>query len=366
MKNIKIYIFSILLVISLVTKSQDPSFSQFYFNQTYFNPAFAGIHGGTNANITYRRQWVNMPSKFETMFFSFDSDISNIRGMGGIGFTAFRDVEGEGFLTTTGGSLQLNTLITITHNSFLKLGTEIAIYNKTVDWTGYVFGDQLDPIDPNILKPTSFTYPNDQDVIFPDLTFGVLYMFGDGPKRNLLKGNWNGKIGFAVHHINKPNQSFLGQNSRLPIKIVSHANMSFALDREASMVISPCMVFEWQEVAQTEYFGMKTIYGGFNFLWDKFFVGNWVRFMENRDAYILNIGFIGGSDAPRSDRFKIYYSYDITISDLNGRDTGGSHEISFAYFFYNSFNEWFNLDKRKRKMRRISPDKCKFAYWNYN
>jgi type IX secretion system PorP/SprF family membrane protein len=353
MKNIKIIIFSLLIFIELKALAQDPSFSQFYFNQTYFNPAFAGIHGGTNASITYRRQWVNMPGKFETMFFSFDSDISNIRGLGGIGFTAFRDMEGEGFLTTTGGSMQLNTLIPITRYSFLKFGAEVAIYNKTVDWSNYIFGDQLDPIDEFIRKPTSFTYPSDQDVIFPDLTVGVLYMFGEGPKRNLLRRNWSGKIGFAFHHINKPNQSFLGQNSRLPIKLVTHANMNFALNREADIVFSPCAVFEWQETAQAEYYGMKTIYGGFNFLWDKFFVGNWVRFMENRDAYIINIGFIGGSDAPRSDKFKIYYSYDITISDLNGRSTGGSHEISFAYFFYDSFNTWFNLGKRKRTIKRI-------------
>ena len=94
MKTIKYFIIVVLVFLGIVVYSQDPSFSQFYGNQTYFNPAYVGIHGGMMVNTTYRRQWLGVPSKFSTQFFNFDSDLSCINGLGGFGISVYHDVEG--------------------------------------------------------------------------------------------------------------------------------------------------------------------------------------------------------------------------------------------------------------------------------
>ncbi len=330
----KILFLILLLLIGFNAFSQDPSFSQFYFNQTYFNPAFAGISGGTNAGITYRRQWINLPGKFETFFLNLDSDLPSVNNIGGYGINVFRDVQGEGFLTTTGASLMSNVIIQTHKSAYLKFGVSLSMYSKTVDWSNFTFGDQLDPV-LGIIRPTGFKAPTDVDNIFPDLTFGTLYLFGHTiSNRNTRKDNYNGIIGFAIQHINEPNESFLGQNSKLPMKLVFHANLNIAINHDADMIFSPCVVYERQKVLNIDFNSMNTLFGGFNIYWNGFFIGPWTRFFSNSDAIIFNVGIIQGNNDKRSNNFRFSYSYDLTISSLSSRATGGSHEISFNYYFH--------------------------------
>ena len=46
--------------------AQDPSFSQFYANRIYLNPAFAGIESGISFSGITRTQWANVDSGFQT------------------------------------------------------------------------------------------------------------------------------------------------------------------------------------------------------------------------------------------------------------------------------------------------------------
>ncbi|MCB0634515.1 MAG: type IX secretion system membrane protein PorP/SprF, partial [Lewinella sp.] len=39
-------------------KAQDPSFSQFYANRVYLNPAFVGLESGITLSATSRMQWL--------------------------------------------------------------------------------------------------------------------------------------------------------------------------------------------------------------------------------------------------------------------------------------------------------------------
>lgn len=357
MKTKKILIIIPLLLFHFALNAQDPSFSQFYFNQTFFNPGYTAFHGGTNFSATYRRQWVNIPSKFETLFFNFDSDISSIPGLGGIGINAFKDIAGNGLLSSTGAEIMISnrfpTILSKRYSYFEKFyiqpGISIGFNQKELDWSKFIFGDQLDGVY-GLVKPNSeFTPPSDNSIIFPDFKIGVVFKYGEGPKKNNeIYKNWDVRLGFAMHHVFEPNQSFLGQNSRLPRKYVSHLNFNIALNREADMIFAPCIVWENQQT-------MNTILGGFNFLWKNFFIGGWYRGFENSDALILNLGFIAGNDYNYSNKFKIYYSYDLTISGLTNRTTGGSHEISVSYYFDSSLNQWLKLKNNKRVRKDKIP-----------
>ncbi len=351
MRTTKIIIIGLFLIIGLISFGQDPSFSQYYFNQTYFSPALAGIHGGSSVNLTYRRQWVNMPGKFETIFFNFDTDISSAKGLGGVGLTIYKDVEGEGYLTTLGASLLLNSRIRIAETGFLQVGASISVYNKTIDFSKFTFGDQIDPVYGVQPIESTFSHPKEQNNIFPDLGIGMVYAFGKGPKKRLTFNNYNAKIGIAIHHINEPNQSFLDQKSKLPMKLVLHANMNIAMNNQASIIFSPCIVFEYQEAFKQNNYDMKTMYGGFNLLYTNFFLGSWIRLFNNSDAMIFNVGFISGNEDKYSNKFKVYYSYDMTISGLSTSTTGGSHEIALVYFFHDKINI-------KRGKRVLSPLEC--------
>ncbi len=353
MNSIKVIFFGLLTLIGKVVLGQDPSPSQYYFNQTYFNPALAGIHGGTNFGLTYRRLWPNMPSKFETMYFSFDTDISAVKGLGGFGFTLYKDVEGAGFQTTLGGSLELNSRIRVMRTSFIQAGLSVSVYSKSLDWSKFTFGDQLDPYYGVLSTPSAFIRPIDQSHIFPDISVGIVYAYGRGPKRHIFKKNYNAKFGISLQHFNEPTTSFLDQKSKLPMKMVIHGNANIAVSRNADMIFSPCLIFEYQEAFRWSNFDMKTLYVGYNVLWNNFFMGNWYRFYSNIDALTICVGFITGSNNKNTNKFKLYYSYDMTLSNLSIRSTGGSHEIGLAYYFSDKL---FSSSGKSRSRPLSFPD----------
>jgi hypothetical protein len=77
--------------------------------------------------------------------------------------------------------------------------------------------------------------------------------------------------------------------------------------------IMPNVIYQYQRGFQELSIGTYVKYGGFN-------AGVWYR---NRDAFILTVGINTG-------KFKLGYSYDVTVSRLNNGVSGGSHEISLG------------------------------------
>ncbi|MEI6823213.1 MAG: PorP/SprF family type IX secretion system membrane protein [Bacteroidota bacterium] len=353
MKTIKKLTICVFLFYGLNVFSQDPSFSQFYGNQTYFNPAFVGLHGGMMVNTTYRRQWLGVPSKFETYFVNFDSDISCINGLGGFGISAYKDIEGQGALTTQGMNLMLSTRLSTGRNSFFQLGAGVAILQKTIDWSKYTFSDQYDPLQ-GLSYPTSFNHPSDHTFIFPDMSFGLIWKYGDGPKKGLLNNNFDLKFSAAVQHITEPKMSFLGQETFLPKKFIFNINSNISLNRNADFIISPCIVEECQ-------YPMSTIMFGYNLLWSEtFFIGNWFRF-NTTNTLSFTFGFnsrFHKDNRSTYDLFKFYYCYDLPFTGLKYNASGGSHELGIAYLFNRSLCSLFNLGGGSNKNRRIRRIPC--------
>ena len=369
MKTIRNLIICSCLFCGLNVFSQDPSFSQFYGNQTYFNPAYVGLNGGSTLNFTYRRHWVSVPSKFETMYFNYDSDISGINGLGGIGISAYKDVEGAGFLKNQGLNLMLAHRSNITYSSYLQLAVQGSLISNSVDWSKFTFGDQFDPLLGNI-NSTSFIYPNDNTTNY-DFTIGGVFVFGEGPKKGLRNNNFDIKVGVAAHHIVSTHNSFLGQDVNLPINFIAHVNADIALNRDADFILSPCIVYQKQE-SPFEIFPWSTLMIGYNMLWGgSFFIGNWIRlddyktFSTNTNSLSFTVGYVLKTEKNNeSNVFKFYYCYDLSLSGL-GSSSGGSHEISIVYHFTESLNTWLNLDGRKGKHKNKKAVPCSKDWSDY-
>src|ERR1044072_1105853 len=71
---------------------QDPSYSQYFFNPMYFNPAYAGSHDVLSGTLVDRSQWVGMPGAPESQSLNLHSALpySNI----GLGLQVDNDVAG--------------------------------------------------------------------------------------------------------------------------------------------------------------------------------------------------------------------------------------------------------------------------------
>ena len=295
----------ILLTFMFEGNAQDPHFTQFYANPLYLNPAFAGTAKGPRFVTNYRNQWPSISGSFVTYAASYDQHFDGIGG--GIGAQILYDKAGDGDLATTMGSFMYSYHLNVSRKFAIKAGLQASMIQKTIDFSKLLWSDQIDP-------KLGFIY-NTQEPL-PDNGTGKINPFLDF-SAGIMGFSEKFYAGAAVHHINEPEMSFIGDNeSILPMKITSHVGMMIPLDneRETKSFFSPNVLFQKQNYFMQFNLGAYYI--------NKFFIaGLWYRQTSvNSDAIMTLVGI-------KKDQLKFGYSYDITLSDVRFGAIG-SHEVS--------------------------------------
>ncbi|MAY82865.1 MAG: hypothetical protein CMP59_01900 [Flavobacteriales bacterium] len=289
----------LLVLICKVAFAQDPTFSQFYANRLYLNPAFAGTAVCPRLTLNYRNQWPGIDNSFITYTASYDQQVDAISG--GFGALLMRDIAGEGILSTTSAALMYSYQFKVNRKFSIRAGLQATFVQKSIDVTNLRFGDQIDP-------RRGFVYSsseqiNNDNVIYPDFSAGIL-----GFSKKLY-------FGAAVHHLTEPDEGLIDV-AELPMRITGHFGGVFPMGlRNEDMTWSPNVIYQQQAGNQELNLGLYITKG-------PVVVGAWTRL---NDSYIFLVGL-------QKDNFKVGYSYDVTSSLLSDR-TNGSHEISFSYLF---------------------------------
>lgn len=293
--------------------AQDPEFTQFYANQLYLNPAFAGASYCPKVSMNHRNQWPGISGSFVTTSASYDQHVDALSG--GIGLLVLNDRAGEGTLNTLNVSAMYSYELQVTRKFTIRAGLQGTYAQKRVDWDKLTFGDQIDPRRGFIF--TTNEVQRDEPRSFVDFSAGML-----GYTDQIF-------VGFAVHHLTQPNESVIEGISPLPRKYTFHAGVQIPIDSKGEpATLSPNVLVQLQENFLQINFGMYynkgPIYGGL-----------WYR---NQDSFIASLGFEAGI-------LKFGYSYDITVSKLTNQ-TAGSHEFSTAM--------QFDCKPKKPRFRTIS------------
>lgn len=233
---------------------QDPTFSQYDANQLYYNPAYAGYKKDARIGITYRNLWPNVPGKnFPgplSTYSAFGDAYFSVRDRftGGAGAFVMQDIEGQGFLATTSAGV-----IYSQHMPHIRgrndqmdrfnfyLGFK-AYYNYIhVDWSRFVFSDQLDA-NYGITGPSSYNQTAINSRSYFDLDFGFLM------RNNFqAKGRWYNELGFSMAHVLSPSIALSGSNSdaaKLPRRYMATYRSNIALGN--NFFIGPNILFENQ------------------------------------------------------------------------------------------------------------------------
>jgi len=327
-------IFFFFVMCTDIAFSQDISFSQFYANPLYLNPAFSGSVGVPRVALQYRNQWSGFNNAFTTYSAAFDMPVQKLQG--GIGGYILNDAQADGILNTLQFNLSYSVFIQLSENYRLHGALQAGFNQNSLNTDKLIFADNLDPYYGNHGSSAELATLTDPNYSFVDFSSGVLMY-----SKRLF-------YGIAVHHLTEPNQSFYSGNedvAKLDRKYTAHFGAMLPVylygHNRKKFDISPQLIVQSQgQFRQFNYGIFATKYG--------LTAGTWFRqnFGFRYDAVIFMVGFMKKS-------WQFNYSYDFTISGLRA-DSGGTSEVSLTFLlntsakskflpFFNQYEEEFGI-----------------------
>ena len=302
--------------------AQDIQYSQFYANVLYLNPAFAGNSHATRGILHQRLQWPALDAKYITSHFSVDHYFEKVNS--GVGLMVYKDWQGSNTIATTEVALQYAYELHLSSRHAFRAGFQGSYVSRFINYSILRFPDQYNE---NGYLGSDTKQPTNRDKIsYPDFTTGGIF-YSD-----------NYWVGITYAHMNRPNQSFTGSSSRLPVKLDFTAG--YRIDFSSKTKV------RYQEQGKDVYLTPTAHYKvqgksdqldlGIYLLYDHLITGVWYRgiplfkhyrkHLQNNESFVALIGW-------RINALSISYSYDITLSKLAPVNTGGSHEINVTYIF---------------------------------
>ena len=235
MKVYNLFIFTVLLLLSLEIEAQDPHFSQFFSNPLLLNPALAGTSNGKyRVSSTYRDQWrsaIDDPLKTYTvsgdMSFSLNERSSNNPDKFAFGFNFFGDRVSQFDLNTTEVTLYgaYHKALDDKTNQYLSAGLYVGVAQKNINYEDLSFEDQFNSIDGYTLPGGEFLPINNFG--YGDIGIGINYTASPSPASTIYAG-------IAMYHINNPNISFYKSDQSNNTSLLRNNN----IDRKISVYLA--------------------------------------------------------------------------------------------------------------------------------
>jgi type IX secretion system PorP/SprF family membrane protein len=303
MKNIKYLIVLILTALNLLyVNAQEPTFTQFYANPIYLNPAFAGSNKCPRINMNYRNEWPNLSGNYVTYSASYDLYAKSING--GVGLLATHDQQGKGTINTSMLGLIYSYHLKVNRKFSMLFGARASYFQKSLDRTKLTFGDMIDQRKGFILNTGEEI--GSQSKQFFNASAGVV-----GFSKHFF-------FGLAAYNLNTPNESLIKNgDSPQKIRLTAHAGADIKIGSKSryskQTSLMPNIIYQYQQGFMEINLGTYVKHGNLTF-------GAWYR---NKDAFILSMGI-------NTKSFRLGYSYDVTVSKLNNGVSYGSHEVSMG------------------------------------
>jgi type IX secretion system PorP/SprF family membrane protein len=304
----------ILIIWNSSVNAQDPQFSQVFAAPIYLNPAFTGATRQDRVAISHRRQWMGLTDGYVSSVASYDHNFSKKKL--GLGLIILNDRAGLQGLRFTEISATLSKDLPVGVFNGFRLGLKFGQTVRSFDRDKVIFWDEL-----YSGSDGSYSEPLILDKLrYFDSGSGVLYY---------SKRFW---AGINANHLNRPQQSFLGDQHRMDVKMSLHIGTEFRLEKKrgsyfSSRSIKPVVLYKFQQ--DWDQLDLGAYYED-----DGLRLGLWYRGLpinkkgepdyRNNDALVFLVG------CELNGQLQLGYSYDVTLSNLTVR-SGGSHELSLIY-----------------------------------
>ncbi len=317
----QITLISLLFIVSIRVLGQDVHFSQFYLSPLTLNPSETGnFNGDWRFSSNYRTQWRSIDVPFNTFSLGYDRNFFTKTSRFSGGLLILHDESGTAKITND--KVQLSGAIhpKVDGNNF-HIGIQAGIVLKSFDISKLTFPDQYDD-NTGVFNPAlsngEINYNQKKNNFDMNLGLGWDRTFGDVQL----------KTGFSLFHINRPNESFFGSKSKVPVRKVYTIFMNFKPGKH--FIISP-KIFIMGQVKAAEYlFGSNFTYvlGPNKLKATGIYLGGEIRTGINRntDAFM---GIVGMT----FERMEIGLDYDVNVSSLQtATNKKGAVEIAIIFW----------------------------------
>jgi len=313
-----------LLCLTLFEASaQDRSFLQFFSAPLTLNPAFTGTSRQARAALLHRVQYPQLAGDFVSTAFSYDQDFQDIKSS--FGLLLQTDRAGAAGLRSTDIQLSYAYLVPLNEDWRLRLGLSLGYGNKTLNYLNFVFGDQL--------TPTGLSNLGTQETGLE----GLSLQYWDVSSGFLLYNQYIW-VGFSAAHLNQPEQAFIDNAYRLPIRYAAHGGLRIPIEmgllRDEEVSLQPSFSYRMQG-------GIQQLDLGANFQYQYFTAGLWYKDIPLQAGTAGALALVA---AMQYEGLRFAYSYEYAMGALSG--LGGAHEIGISYIL--RFEQLLHYRTRRR------------------
>lgn len=263
MKNMKTRysIFALFLALGINANGQDIHFSQSEFSPMTLNPALTGTDAPIRAGVKFRNQWpIIGPSYNTTQGFAdirFGEDDTPKQDFLSLGINLYNDMAAGTNLMTNKGEIHLAYHMGLDENSRIGAGLYVGGGQRFTNGKGK-WESQYDGMTYNESAASGEDFEN-RSFGFIDAGFGLDYRYRQGESSTAENDQKEFNAGFAVYHINRPNNAFIaGENYKLPIRFSYFVNGNIGL-RQKRNTLMPGLYINHQGSAFEIMYG--TYYG---------------------------------------------------------------------------------------------------------
>lgn len=298
MKNPILCVVFLLVVAAGAHGQQAPLFSQFMFNNLYYNPASAGIEGSTKFYAIHRSQWVgynptlDQGGALSTQIVALNTPILLFNS--GIGVYILRD-QPIPALSNTEAQVSYAYHLSFTGRGKLSLGVKAGFFSQQIDFKQY---RPVDPDDPLLLGPKD-------PEIRPDLSLGAFYRAEKY------------YVGASINHLLKKQFSFGTNEYRNALSQVAYFNGGYYFNYTSKITFTPTALIQTDFKVMSIQAGLTATFN------EKFWIGGAYRQSEGPV-------FLGGLSLLKDNSLKLGYSLDYVLKAQEAKQAT-SHEVMLSY-----------------------------------
>ena len=277
----------------VMLSQQDPQYTQYMYNMSVINPAYAtDTPGAINLGAIYRTQWVGSVGGPTTgSFFAHTSIINRLEG----GISIVHDEIGD-VVKQTNAFADVNYVIPVSEKSKLSFGIKAGATFFSTNFNGFVYSDP---------EPDA-AFANNLSKTFPNIGIGAYY-FGE-----------QYYVGLSAPNLLKSKH------------LDSDSGIIAAGAEELHMFLTAGYVFNINENLKLKPAFMTKAVAGAPLSLDLTANVLFNNFVEVGAGYRFDDSFSGLFNIRITPSLRVGYAYDYTISNL-GKFNSGSHEVMILF-----------------------------------